>query len=89
MTWSSPPREATTTRVDPCWIGEVSSTVCSRPDLRPVVVSSRTGIFPAVQPSLPKLTASITRCAAFMDFRRQIARHTANLRYADPAETSA
>ena len=39
-----PPRDATTTRVDPSCTGDVSITECGRPLLRPVVVSSSTGM---------------------------------------------
>ena len=66
---SSPPREATTTWVEPICSGEVSSTVRGLPLLRPTVVNSTTGIFIAVQPSLPMLNHCAARWTAFIAFR--------------------
>ena len=57
------------TIVAPSWYGEVSITDRGWPLLRPVVVSSSTGIRPAFHPSRPKLTASTVRWMVFMAFR--------------------
>src|SRR5687768_7611305 len=61
---SSPPRDPTTTIVSPSWCGEVSITVRGWPLLRPVVVSSSTGMLPARHPMRPPLSLSVARWKA-------------------------
>ena len=63
---SSPPREPTTTHVFPSWYGDVSITVRTSPVLRPVVVSSTTGMPATCQPKRPPVKAMAARWSAFM-----------------------
>ena len=60
--------DATTTIVDPSCTGEVNITERGCPLLRPVVVNSTTGIFPASHPSRPPLSFRMPRWMVFMAF---------------------
>ena len=66
---SSPPLEATITILSPSLCGEVSMTDRGRPDRRPVVVNSSTGMSNAAQPSLPPLNFRRPLCSPFIAFR--------------------
>lgn len=52
----------------PSCIGDVNITLRGFPLLRPVVVSSSTGMLPASQPNRPPLRLKIMRCAVFIAF---------------------
>ena len=52
----------------PSWIGDVNITLRSFPLLRPVVVSSSTGMLPASQPNRPPLIRKMTRWTVFIAF---------------------
>src|SRR5436190_209464 len=65
---SSPPRDATTTSVEPSRYGDVSITERAWPLFRPVVVSSSTGILLSSHPNRPPLTLSMPRWTAFIAF---------------------
>ncbi len=61
-------REATTTMVEPSCTGDVSITERGSPLLRPVVVSSSTGIPEACHPNRPPLILSSARWTPFIVF---------------------
>ena len=65
---SLPPADATMAIESPSCQGVVSIVERGSPLLRPVVVSSMTGMFPAVQPIRPRVTVIAVRCNVFIVF---------------------